>query len=253
LQDIAAFTRHLPSGGSQEDVSETLSSSWFDDKALFYIRHDTLGFAIRSGSVAIVEAEASAGRDHNLVVARRGTQIYARRLLRPRNGEGFILSAEMPDPRVSRPTLRFESNDVEIHRVVGVLFGQFSPPSGREEAAMIESTPSLSRVEVAYRVREDSAVPLALEGQTILGGKVLTARDLDGLEGELVAVTLDDGASIFKRVGMRLPGNLSYLRQFETIGGLGESTVVAMGQVENGPDVPLMLFARPVLGVIYDR
>ncbi len=251
-QDIAAFTGPLPSGGSQDDVDETLSSNWFGDKTLFYIRLDTMGFAIPMGSVAIVETNASGGRDHNLVIARRGSQIYARRLLRPRNGEGLSLSAEATDPRLSRPTLNFEDQGIDIHKVVGVLFGQLPPPEGRQEAVEIGSVPALSRVEVAYRVREDSAVPLALDRQVILGGRVVSARDLDNMEGELIAITITDGTSIFKRVGARLPGGLSHLRQFETIGGLGNSVVIATEEVESGPDLPVMLFARPVLGVIYD-
>jgi AAA domain len=251
-QDIAAFTGNLPSGGSQDEAEEVLSSTWFDDKALFYIRHDTMGFAIPAGSVAIVEVDASGGRDHDLVIARRGTQTYARRLLRPRNGEGLSLAAEMPDPRRSRPTLSFEDHGVEIHRIVGALFSRLPPPEGREEASEIDSVPALARVEVAYRVREESAVPLALPGQTVLGGRALTARDLDGLEGELIAVTLDDGTSILKRVGARLPGGLAHLRLFETIGGLGESAVIATEPVEADRNIPVMLYARPVIGVIYD-
>lgn len=251
-QDIAAFTRHMPSGGSQTEDCERFSTTWFDDKTFFFIRHNTLGFAIPSGAVAIVENEPSPGRDHNLVVARRGKQIYARRLLRPANGDGLSLAAEAPDPQQSRPTLAFANHGTQIHRVVGALFVNMPPPDGRDEAAEIENVPALARIEVAYRVREESAVPLALPGQTILGGARLTARDLQGREGELVAVTLDDGTSIFKRVGQRVGGGLHHLRQFETIGGLGESAVIATEQIEGGPDLPVMLFARPVIGVIYD-
>jgi len=162
------------------------------------------------------------------------------------------LAAEAPDPQQSRPTLAFPNQGTHIHRVVGALFVNMPPPEGRDEAVEIDSVPMLARVEVAYRVREESAVPLALPGQTILGGSRLTAEELNGREGELVAVTLDDGTSIFKRVGQKVGGGLDHLRQFETIGGLGESAVIAIEQVEGGPDLPVMLFARPVIGVIYD-
>lgn len=252
-QDIAAFTGHLPSSGTQAENDEQLSSTWFDDKALFYIRHDTMGFAIPAGSVVIVEATASTVRDHSLVVARRGTQTFARRMLRPRNGEGFSLAAEAIDPRRSRPTLAFEDHGIDTHRVVGVLFSQLPPPEGREEAIQISSDPILARVEVAYRVREESAVPLALPGQTILGGGTLTAADLATIEGRIVALTLSDGTSILKRVGSQVSSVLPYLRQFETIGGLGDSAVIAVEAVENAPDVPVMAYARPIIGVIYDH
>lgn len=251
-QDIAAFTGHIPSGGSQAEDDEFLSSAWFGDKALFYIRHDTMGFAIPAGSVAIVEAAPSAVRDHSLVVARRGSQAFARRLLRPRNGEGFSLAAEATDPRRSRPTLAFEDHGIDTHRVVGVLLSHLPPPEGREEAIDILSDPILARVEVAYRVREESAVPLALPGQVILGGPRLTAADLGRMEGQIVALTLNDGTSLLKRVGSPVSSALPYLRQFETIGGLGDSAVIATEQIEGAPDLPVMAYARPIIGVIYD-
>lgn len=90
VQDIAAFSRQVPSGGSQDDNLEMLSSQWFDDKSLFYVRRDTMGFTIPAGSIAIVEAAPSSPADHELVIARRGMQTFARRLLRPRNGEGYL-------------------------------------------------------------------------------------------------------------------------------------------------------------------
>ena len=71
-------------------------------------------------------------------------------------------------------------------------------------------------------------------------------------QGKLVAVTLDDGTSIFKRVGARLPGGLAHLRQFESIGGLGSSIVVATEKLEGAASPPTMISARRVLGVLYD-
>lgn len=250
--DIAAFMGQPLSGGNQAAIDETLLGDWFNDKALFYIRHDTLGFAIPVGSTAIVEAEATICEDRNLVVACKGEQAYARRLLRPRNGEGISLSAEGIDPRKSRPTLSFEEQVIQTHRVVGVFLGRVSHVEGREEATQITDVPGLGEIEVAYRVREESAVPLVLPNQIILCGCELSASELDGIQGEFVAVTLDDGQSILKRVGHRFPGELGYLRQFETIGRLGDSIVVATEDIEGRPDTPLMLYTRPVLGVVYD-
>ncbi|MBB3941459.1 hypothetical protein GGR39_003136 [Novosphingobium fluoreni] len=250
VQDIAAFSRHVPSGGNQDDGLEMLSSQWFDDKSLFYIRKDTMGFTIPAGYIAIVEATPSAPADHELVIGRRGTQAFARRLLRPRNGEGYSLAAEATDPRSGRPTLAFENHELDLHRVVGALFVHVPPPDGREEAAFLEGHPALGRVEVAYRVREESAVPLVMPGQIILGGAIMTLDQLDAMEGEMVAVTLEDGDSILKRIGAPLSRSMPYLRQFETIGGLGASVALATERVEGAPDLPVMLNARLVLGVV---
>lgn len=127
-----------------------------------------------------------------------------------------------------------------------------APPPGGGEATTIDTAPELGQIEVAYRVREESAVPLALPGQILLGGAELTPSELDAWEGKLVAVTLDDGTSIFKRVGARLPGSLAGLRQFETIGGLGSSIVVAIEALAAPARLPAIVSARRILGVLYD-
>lgn len=251
--DIAAFSRSVPTGGSQDMATEQLNGEWFDGKALFYVRGETLGFAIPSGTVAIVEAEAYPGRDRNLVIARHQGNVLARRLLKAPGSLGISLAAQTPDPRTPRPTMTYDESKVRLFRIVGALFTDMAPPSGGGEATAIDTAPELGRIEVAYRVREDSAVPLALPGQIILGGAELTPSELDTWEGKLVAVTLDDGTSIFKRVGASLSGNLAHLRQFETIGGLGSSMVVATEALDGTASAPTMVSARRVLGVLYDQ
>lgn len=251
--DIAAFSRSVPTGGSQDMTTEQLNGEWFDGKALFYVRGETLGFAIPSGTVAIVEAEAYPGRDRNLVIARHQGNVLARRLLKAPGSLGISLAAQTPDPRTPRPTMTYDESKVRLFRIVGALFTDMAPPSGGGEATAIDTAPELGRIEVAYRVREDSAVPLALPGQIILGGAELTPSELDTWEGKLVAVTLDDGTSIFKRVGASLSGNLAHLRQFETIGGLGSSMVVAAEALDGTASAPTMVSARRVLGVLYDQ
>lgn len=249
--DIAAFVGTATSGGSQEVATEHLDDDWFDGKALYYIRGESLGFAIPSGAVAIVEAEPYPGRDQNLVIALYRGQILARRMAKSTGSQGVSLSAQMPDPRDRRPTLTHDESKVRLHRIVGAIFTAMPPPIGSGEATLVDTAPELTRIEIAYRVREDSAVPLALPGQVILGGAELTTAQLDAWEGKLVAVTLADGTSIFKRVGARLTGKLAHLRQFETIGGLGSSMVIATEAVEAHDDAPLLTCARPVLGVLY--
>ena len=251
--DIAAFAGSTPMGGTQDTSTERLEGSWFEGKALFYVRGETLGFAIPSGAVAIVEAEPYPGRDRNLVIARHQGNVLARRLLKAPGSLGISLAAQMPDPRTPRPTMTYDESKVRLHRIVGAIFTNMAPLAGGGEATSVDSTPELAQVEVAYRVREDSAVPLALPGQVILGGAELTPSGLDAWEGKLVAVTLDDGSSIFKRVGARLSGNLAHLRQFETIGGFGSSIVVATEVLDGWISTPVMTSARRVLGVLYEQ
>ena len=210
-----------------------------------------MGFAIPSGSVAIVDVEPYPGRDQNLVIARHGGQVFARRLIRSPNSIGVSLAAQLPDPRTPRPSLTFDESKLRLHRIIGSIFTDMPPPAGGNEAGQVSEVPELSQVAIAYCVREESAIPLALPGQIILGGAEIDATQLDLWEGHLVAVTLADGSSLFKRVGGRLAGGLAHLRQFESIGGLGSSIVVTTEGME-GADTPVMISARRVIGVLYE-
>jgi hypothetical protein len=251
FQDIAAFVKSGVSDASQDMSCETLDDGWFEGKSLYYIRGETLGFAIPSGSVAVVEAEPYPGRDQNLVIARDRNQVFARRLSRSPGSIDISLAALMPDPRQSRPTMTYDESKIRLHRVVGAIFTDMPPPTGKGEATPVDEVTELLAVKVAYRVKEESAIPLALPGQIVLGGEQLTAAQLNSLEGALVAVTLGDGACVFKRLGSRLPGRFSQLLQLETIGGLGSSVVVATEVSEQAHDVPIALSVRRVVGVLY--
>lgn len=252
--DIAAFAGSMPIGGSQDLATEQLDGRCFEGKALFYVRGETLGFAIPSGAIAIVETEPYPGRDRNLVIAQHQGNVLARRLVKAPGSLGISLMAQMPDPRIPRPTMTYDESKVRLYRIVGAIFTDMPPPpAGGGEATLVDTPRELARIEIAYRVREDSAIPLALPGQVILGGAELTPRDLDAWEGKLAAVTLDDGTSILKRVGARLAGNLGHLRQFETIGGRGSSVVIATEAVDGETGAPIMTSARRVLGVLYEQ
>ena len=252
--DLAAFTDTVPVHGSQDVANERFNGSWFDNKALFYLRTDNLGFAAPSGSIVVVECDSQLGRDQNLVIARRGEKTFARRLLRAQeNTADLALSAQTPDSRKNPPTLFVDPFEIQVHRIVGVLIDEIPPPASREEAVYVEEAPCLSNIEAVYKVREESALPLALPGQLVLGGRTILSTNLDKYQGRLVAITLTDGSSILKRVGARISGESTPLRQFETIGGLGASEVIATEAVDDDfYDVPTMACARLILGVLYE-
>jgi hypothetical protein len=248
--DLAAFTQRAPSGESQESP-ERLDPRLLDNTVVYYLRRPNFGFAAPVGSLAIVEAVPEPAGDRALVIARHGINVYARRFVRGVNGSLIGLTAEVPDPRTRTPkTVMLRENEVAIHQVIGIIFDHSVKASaGKDEALLIDADDVLKRAEIAFRVVDDSAVPLALEKQVVLGGSRIELNELGRHKDALVALTLDDGSSIFKRVGAALPGELADLMQFESIGGLGSSQVLSIGKPGKG--FREVLNARTIIGVLY--
>jgi hypothetical protein len=161
------------------------------------------------------------------------------------------LTAEIPDPRTRTPkTIFFPESEVAVHQVVGIIFDHsVIVPPGQEEATQVDALGELKRIEIAFRVVDESAVPLALENQVVLGGSRIELDQIGHHKDALVALALDDGSSIFKRVGAALPGDLAHLRQFESIGGLGSSQILSVGKPHNG--FRTVTHARIIIGVLY--
>jgi hypothetical protein len=249
--DLAAFTQHAPSGESQEPL-ERLDSQLLDNTVAYYLRRPNFGFAAPDGSLAIVEAIPGPPADRQLAIARHGGATFARRVVRGVNAEIIGLTAEVPDPRVRSPkTIFFVESSVAIHQVVGIVFDhRLTVENGQDEAVQVDPTDVLKRVEIAFRVLDDSAVPLALKKQVVLGGSRIELSELRRHKDELVALALDDGSSVFKRVGALLPGELAHLVQFESIGGLGSSQVLSVGKPHKG--LRHVVGARAIIGVLYN-
>ncbi len=248
--DLAAFTRNAAVGESQDVAGEVLDGTWFNDRSLFYLRCNNLGFTAPRGAIVVVEAVPSAVQDRCLVIARKDSSVFARRLLRSAKSGLVALAAETADPRNSPQTLFFSESEVALHQVFGVVFDdRLVPPRAKTEAVAISGTSVLEKIQTAHRVREDSAVPLALPGQVVLGGPCISLDHFGRYVDRLVALSLDDGSSIFKRVGASLPKPLAHLHQFESIGGLGESEILSLGMRQNG--MRQVVGARSVVGVLY--
>jgi hypothetical protein len=250
--NLLAFVRGSATGESQESSVGAIDQTWFEDKAFFFLRTQNFGFASAIESVAVVEAIPSAVPDRHLVIARRGDEVFARRLLRPLDSDYVSLASETPDPRNSRPTLQFHQREVALHKVVGMFFHAGAlGGKGKDEAVQVDGTVLIEKIRSAFKVEEQSAIPLALEGQIALGGPRLAAGDYEPNIDRYAALSLSDGTTLFKRIGASLGGALSHVRQFEAIGGLGAADVLAVGKPEAG--FKTVESAVLILGVLYHQ
>ncbi|MGE9007923.1 AAA family ATPase [Leptospira interrogans] len=66
-----------------------------------------------------------------------------------------------------------------------------------------------------------------------------------------IALGLDNGNSVFKRIGKRVPDTDGRLWQFESVGGLGSSMVVSLAELDEKSDAPRFVGARRIVGVLY--
>lgn len=250
--DLAAFTGQW-AGAASQDEPEILNPGVLESCTAYYLRRANFGFAAPAGSLAIVKSIPLLSADRRLVIARHGTDVYARRLVRGANSSGLIgLTAETPDPRIRNPkTIFLPESETAIHQVVGIILDhKVRVDHGPEEAVAVDANTELQQIAVAFRVVDESAVPLALDKQVVLGGEQIELDTLGQHRDALVALSLDDGSSIFKRVGSALPGELSYLRLFESVGGLGSSQVLSIGKAAKG--IAAIVRARKIIGVLYN-
>ncbi len=252
--DLAAFTSDRGPGHAEPEDGERFSTAALGCHAVYSVLSHNFGFAAPRLSRVIVELSGEPVADNRLVIALHGDKVYARRLLRQASMPGVVvLASEAENPSRRPPTLIVPAAEARLLKVVGILFGE--EQYGRRakgEAVLVPNMSGLGKVEIAFRVQGDSALPLALPGQIVLGGRRVLPNELAALEGALVAVSTSAGA-VFKRVGAAVPGR-GHARQLESIGGKGESMLARTEEIENDPlsELPLVHSARLIVGVAYE-
>jgi hypothetical protein len=200
-----------------------------------------------------VQLDDEAIEDSCLVIAHKGAQVFARRLIRDRTNPGWVaLSSETENPLRRPPSILIKADQIRLLKVVGILFEDEAPRlriSG--DAQSIETTDVLDTLEVAFRVKQNSAEPLAIEKQIVLGGPQISISEINSLEGSLVAIETTDGQQVFKRVGAAVNG-LPRARYFESIGGRGNLIVASLDSTPSVSNrLPAVRSVRRILGVLY--
>lgn len=248
--DLAAASDAVPAG-EIVDTDDTLCGARFGNHAIYLVNSHNFGFACPITSRVLVDLSLEDVEDNSLVIALHKEKVLARRLIMDSQNPHFIILISEAEISTQRPpALRLPLDEVRALKVVGILFDD-TPVymKKREEAILVNGCTALSKVEVAYKIRGDSAVPLAYPGQIVLCGRKILPSELHTMEGQRVAICTSGGEA-FKRIGQAIPG-LPYIRQFEAIGS-GSSLIVCTEDVEENPaQLAVMTSARPVLGVLY--
>ena len=252
IENLAAAT--WDSGISDiADSCDTFSREWLSEYAIYAINTDNLGFSAPRNCRVIVRLNEEPVKDNSLVVALHKDKVYARRFLGlESNPQVIALGSEDPNPLNRKQSLLLPSEEVRLLQVVGVLFDRIPHEPRDQEAALLNAYRPQIEPQIAFTVRGDSALPLAIRGQTLLGADKILATQLEENKGEFVAVAFS-GNQAFKRIGESLPGH-PRLRMFESIGGLGDSILLRTEKVVDDPfrDIPLFETAYRIVGVVYD-
>jgi hypothetical protein len=252
IRDLAAFSR--VNIESTIDVEEQpLTQSWFRGRGLYQLGSHNFGFSAPKGSIAIVELAEEPIEDSRLVIACLRDRILARRLISDRANPGVVaLSSEAENPLERPPSVFIKTQNARLHKVVGILFSDHPPLIRiKGEAEAINTTGAIDTVDLAFRVRQDSAEPLAVEGQIVLAGKPVQLDQVKVYEGRIVAMETLDGQQILKRVGTAVNG-LHNVRYFESIGGRGQSLIAQVGKMPRQvAGIAQVRTIRPILGVLY--
>lgn len=233
--------------------TDTLSADILGDYAVYVVNSDSLGFSVKRYSKVIVKLDEEPVEDNSLVIALHKDKIYARRFLQQYNNpEVIALSSEDINPIKRAPSLLLPVAEVRLLEIIGVIFDD--KPSWKNnhgEAYLIEDYTFPYKPKIAFKIRGESGLPLALPDQIVLGDEQLLPSQLEQNKGQLVAIAFS-GKEAFKRIGECIPSQ-PRLRLFESIGGLGESILVRTEEIENDPfdKIPLFETAYRIIGIIY--
>ena len=233
--------------------TDTFSAERLGDYAVYVVNSDSLGFSVKRYSKVIVKLDEEPVEDNSLVIALHKDKIYARRFLQQHNNpEVIALSSEDTNPIKRAPSLLLPVAEVRLLEIIGVIFDK-NPlwTNNYEEACLIEDYKFPYKPKIAFKISGESALPLALQDQIVLGDEELLTSQLEENKGKLVAIAFS-GKEAFKRIGEYIP-NQTRLRLFESIGGLGESILVRTEEIENDPfdKIPLFETAYRIIGIIY--
>lgn len=143
------------------------------------------------------------------------------------------------------------ADQAKLLKVVGVLFDQPQVFARGDNEAYEEDSASelVASIKSAFRVDGDSALPLALPGQVVLGGAIIDPCELPKMKDMVVAVETTAGAVLKRVSGTDVEDGTILL---DAIGGLGGSVLARIDETKSPSRLPAIKSARRVVGILYD-
>lgn len=233
--------------GDSRERSEPVVVLDQDRYRLLALNVDWLGLTCLPGQTVVVDTEDS-GQVDDPVVVLHGETAFPGRLIECNDLPGLtILSGERGASADPPKVRRFVTADIERYRIRGVLFDRLQ---GQGPAFAIESSPTLEEYRELVEVTGDSAVPILKQGDRVLvSPKIEGTGSLDQYYQHIVAVELNDGRRLIKRLGARGDSE-GKIRVLDNVGLIGETLIVRFSDDVSDAfqDKPLVVELRDVRG-----
>lgn len=212
IGSLAARENALPIGSAEGAVEVFALPEELGAIALYGIRSQSLELEVLKNQTVIVSLDEEA-EDGDLIIGLQGDSIFARRLAVPKgSSDTYVLESSRTSSNNVPPTHLCRRHTVKCLPVMGVLFDRHQAIEGSGEAALISQSPVLSSVSHTAAVKDNSAYPVARDGDTALLSEVTDFSDsmIPSLRDQIVAVEISDPAGtsfgLLKRIGPAVPG-----------------------------------------------
>lgn len=187
------------------------------DIAFFGVRTSALGIEVLKGQTVIASLEHEA-RNGDLVIAMNDNKILSRRLSTPTDIKSHvILETSRSTASKVAPTHALPKHSTRLLKIVGVLFDNHQNLEGPGEAKLVDESPALLDANRVAIVKDDSAYPVAKNGDKVLMQEIalneLSDENLNSFRDRIIAVEVSSPAgseadhfTLLKRLGIPLPG-----------------------------------------------
>ncbi len=175
--DLAAFTEQAPSGESARAAGTTRFSRFREHRRL--LSPPTQFRVCRAGRIDCHRRGHPRTRGRSATSRRPAwwCHVCAPPRAQPKRDHHRPYRGNPRSPVKNPEDFFLSESEVAIHQVVGIIFDHsVRVPQGQDEAVLVDADDVLKRIEIAFRLTDESAVPLALPKQVVLGSARIRTR-----------------------------------------------------------------------------